>query len=79
MAFVALKGVSKKTWQLFKSESARHGLNMGDFFKKILEEHLQNSHASWDDILRGRALLSEAEAKELKKSAKKFRKGFSFR
>jgi len=82
MSFVALKNVKKETWLQFKSESARHGMSMSEFFETLVREHKGRggSHkAAWDKILKRKPLLTKREADELKEAIDEFRKGFAFR
>ena len=81
MVVVALKNVRKEVWQRFKSESARQGLKMGEFFERLVEKHAhaEIKSAVWEKIFRGKPLLSEAEARELRSAIGKFRRGFVFR
>ena len=81
MTTVALKGVRKEVWQEFKSDSAKHGMRMGNFFEKIVQEHHAQEgqiKKSWDHILRGKPTLTKKEAEELKSAFQEFRKGFTF-
>ena len=82
MPTVALKNVSKETWNAFKSDSARHGVTMGAFFEKLVKEHAHQDlegRKAWDHILNRKPSLTAKEAEHLKKRMKEFRKGFEFR
>ncbi|MEK6960540.1 MAG: hypothetical protein AABX47_05170 [Nanoarchaeota archaeon] len=82
MTTFALKNVSEDAWLRFKSESARRGLKMGEFFERLLDEHSQSgrgSRAAWDRVLKGRPLLTDEDSKEMKKRMKDIRQEFEFR
>ena len=82
MTLVALKNVRKEVWHHFKSESALHGMKMSEFFEKLLEEHsrLEKQGAqAWRQILSGKRLLTEKEARILQSEMHNFRKEFDFR
>ncbi len=77
-----IKDVDETSWRKFKVEAVRHGLKMGEFLGRLLEEHEyleKSAQKSWEMILKGRSLLTEKDAGELRKKIKEFRKGFEFR
>ena len=61
-------------------EAAKHEMQLGMFFSRLIREHSKNeSKNSWDSILRGEALLSRRQSEEVKRHAMDFRKGLDFR
>lgn len=78
---VSIKNVDLIKWRDFKTESARHGLPMGDFFGRLLEEHKRHEakKVGWDAIIGSPAFLSNSEAEKIKVVTTQFRKAFSFR
>ncbi|MBI4450692.1 hypothetical protein HY642_01840 [Candidatus Woesearchaeota archaeon] len=82
MPLVALKNVRKDAWLRFKSESARHGMNMSSFFEHLLREHTQDERrakAAWNKILYAPPRISIKDATDLRRSSRDFRRGFEFR
>ncbi len=39
-AVATIKGVDDDTWRMFKSEAARHGVTMGEFFNRVITMHV---------------------------------------
>ena len=77
---VCIKNINDEDWLAFKSESARHGMKMGEFFSKIVDEHKEMcSKFNTKEFLFGKKTLSEEDAKNIRKAMKEFRKGFEFR
>ncbi len=79
---VVIKKVPERSWRLFKAESARHGKRLGDFFARLVEEHLRHEGAaekSWETILKRKSFLSDKDAEEMMKTVKEFRRGFRMR
>ncbi|MBI4449225.1 hypothetical protein HY641_04325 [Candidatus Woesearchaeota archaeon] len=35
-----IKGIDEETWKTFKTEAAKHGATMGDFFGMLLQKHM---------------------------------------
>jgi hypothetical protein len=78
---VCIKNIEEEDWRIFKSESIRHGLKVGDFFGKIIEEHESAcSGSNWDNVLKGektcKGLLTRNDFKKLRSE---FRKNFGMR
>ena len=78
---VCIKSIDETDWRMFKSESVKHGLKMGDFFNKIVKEHcLKCSDTNWDNILHGKKTMKGILTKEdFKKIRTEFRKDFKMR
>jgi hypothetical protein len=79
---IAIKNVKRETWQLFKSESARHNLKMGEFLERLLREHIRGERIArmrWNRIFTHKPLLTARQAKAVEAEAREFRKGFAFR
>lgn len=76
----SIKKVDGETWRLFKVEAAKHGMQLGEFFSRIVNDHKDHEiESNWDAILTGKSILSKKQAEGIKKQAKQFRKGFDFR
>jgi len=78
---VCIKNVNDDDWRMFKVESAKHGMKMGDFFNKIVIEHKENcSKSNWNKVLYGKNKLKGLLVREdLKKTREEFRKNFKLR
>ncbi|MDO8741284.1 MAG: hypothetical protein Q7J54_06970 [Candidatus Woesearchaeota archaeon] len=77
---VCIKNINDEDWLAFKSESAKHGMKMGEFFSKMVDEHKDMCNKSnWKNLLHGEKTLSDDDVKNIKKAMKGFRKGFDFR
>ena len=76
---VVIKNVSDGTWRKFKSEAARNGYKLGEFFSIMVEEHLKknkDSESLWESLLNDKPFLTDEEAKIMHKASKDFRKSF---
>jgi len=78
---VCIKNIDEENWRLFKEESAKHGLKLGDLFDNIITEHAHKcTGTNWDKILYGKkplkGLLTREEGTKIRSE---FRKGFSLR
>lgn len=78
---VCIKNINKDDWRDFRSESIKHGLRLGDFFKEIVEEHLDKcKESNWEKILYGekkcKGILSQSDLHEIKSE---FREKFRLR
>ncbi|MBI2146454.1 hypothetical protein HYU22_03875 [Candidatus Woesearchaeota archaeon] len=78
---VCIKNIPEEDWRIFKAESIKHGLKMGEFFNKVVLEHEASCHAgNWERILRGektcKGILSKEEGRNIRSE---FRKDFSLR
>lgn len=78
---VCIKNIPLEEWRLFKSESVKHGLKIGDFFTKLVKEHeLKCNESNWDAVLHGektcKGMLTRADFVKIRAD---FRKNFSMR
>ncbi len=78
---VCIKNINEEEWCVFKSESIRHGVKMGDFFAKVIKEHHSACQGSnWEKVLYGekklKGILTQVDSKVLREE---FRKGFKMR
>lgn len=78
---VCIKNIDEENWRLFKEESAKHTLKLGDLFNNILQEHTHKcTGANWDKVLYGKktlkGLLTREEGAKIRSE---FRKGFLLR
>lgn len=75
---VCIKNINEEDWRTFKSESIRHGLKIGDFFNKLVEEHEAKCKTNWNDVLFGeKACKGILTREEMKKIGSEFRKDFT--
>lgn len=75
-----IKNIEEDSWRLFKSEAAKHDMQLGDFFSKVVEDHTTRERGNnWDIILNKKRTLTKNQVKGLKKYTKEFRRGFKFR
>ena len=74
-----IKDIDNETWNKFKEFASKQDLNLGEFFKTMVNEHERNSQSFWDAILKGKKIITEAEAKELKVATQRIRKEYGFR
>ncbi len=78
---VCIKNINEEEWRVFKSESIRHGVKIGDFFAKVIKEHHSKCQGSnWEKVLYGekklKRLLTQVDSTALREG---FRKGFQMR
>ncbi len=78
---VCIKNIDEENWRLFKEESAKHALKLGDLFNCLLREHTNKCKGTnWDRVLYGekklKGLLTREEGDKIRSE---FRKGFSLR
>lgn len=77
---VCIKNINDDDWWAFKSESAKHGMKMGEFFSKIVDEHQEMcSKFTMKDLLAGKKTLTNEDAGNIRKAMKELRKDFKFR
>lgn len=78
---VCIKNIADDDWITFKTESAKHGVRMGDFFSRLVEEHEEKcTESNWDKVLFGEKICKGmVTSEEGKKVRELFRKGFSMR
>ena len=78
---ISIKNVREEDWRTLKSEAAKHDLKIAEFLNKVLEEHKKREvkRGNWDEIMYGKRVLTENDAKKLKEAMKDFRKEFEFR
>ncbi|MDO8642016.1 MAG: hypothetical protein Q7R76_00290 [Candidatus Woesearchaeota archaeon] len=71
-----IKNINDEEWREFKSESARHGMKMGDFFTKLVADHRQQcTKGNAKEILFGekplKDLLKDVDYKKIRGHFKK--------
>ena len=71
-----IKGIGEEHWRIFKSESAKHGLKMGEFFNSIVNEHRERcSSSNREEILFGekplKGILTREEGRKIRKEFEK--------
>jgi len=76
-----IKNIEDENWAIFKTESVKHGLRMGDLFGRLIEEHEEKcSESNWNKVLFGekicKGLVTPEDAKRIRKL---FCEGFSMR
>ena len=74
-----IKDIDEKTWSEFKSLAAINNMKLRTFFKTLVREHEVNNNHFWKTILKGKKIISDADAKELENLTKKTRKEYGFR
>lgn len=74
-----IKGISKEKWILLKSIAAKNNESMGRTFEIIIEDYAKKEDSAWDRILRGKKILSDKEAEEMREITTKLRKERGFR
>ena len=45
-----IKDIDNETWNKFKEFASKQDLNLGEFFKTMVNEHERNSRSFWDAI-----------------------------
>jgi SET domain-containing protein len=78
---VSIKDINEHEWRTFKAESIKHGLKVGEFFNKIVQEHDEKcNEGNWDKVLFGektiKGILTQKDVKEIRAAS---RKSFSMR
>ena len=78
---VCIKGIDEHKWKKFKAQSAREGVNMGEFFSKLVEEYEKNKPKSnWHTILTGsKPLKGIINKEEFETIRMNFRQNFKMR
>ncbi len=75
-----IKNIDEEAWRYFKIEATRHDMALGEFFGRLLKDHLEKEEKSnWDEILGRKPILTADEARAIKNAASDFRKRFKFR
>ncbi|MEK6960850.1 MAG: hypothetical protein AABX47_06760 [Nanoarchaeota archaeon] len=74
-----IKGVDDETWSSFKTIAAKNRVNMGALFKEMVSGYKSGSKDVWSELLSGKKLISNKEADEMDKVARRLRKEHGFR
>ncbi len=75
-----IKNIDAESWRLFKVEAAKHDMQLGEFFSKIVQDHaVREGQNNWDFVLNRKRSLTKRQVEELRKNSREFRKGFNFR
>ena len=74
-----IKNVDDTTWFEFKNLASENNVNLGVFFKTLIDDYEKNAKSFWKDILEGERILSDKEAEEFEKTVKQHRKEYGFR
>lgn len=78
---ISIKNVREDDWRILKSEAAKHNLKIAEFLNRVLMEHKkkEENKGNWDEIMYGKRVLTERDAKKIKEAMQDFRKEFEFR
>jgi len=79
MALKTIKGIEEESWMEFKSIAAKDGIKMGKLFEQMLEEYKKRSEEAWNKILHSGGILTDKEAEDMKRIARKTREEYGFR
>jgi len=79
MSTKTIKDVDEKTWRKLKMLSAEENVKMGKLIGIIADTYVKSRTDIWSEILSGKKILSDSEAKEIEKVVKKLRKERGFR
>jgi len=74
-----VKGISRESWKEFRSEAAKHGYKVGEFFSYLVEEHtkMEEKSRNWDSLFK-RKPLNEKDAMKMREAVKLFEKEHAF-
>lgn len=78
MEIKTIKDVDEETWREFKIMAARADVKMSILFKMMLKE-FEKSRKFWDEILTGKKVLSDIDAKKFEAVITGLRKERGFR
>jgi len=78
---VCMKDIDESDWRFFKSESAKHGVKVGEFFNALIGEHKERcKNSNWKSILFGKKTLKGiVEREDFKPIRNEFRERFMMR
>lgn len=74
-----IRNIKEEDWKDFKSEAAKKGMPLGDFFSELLREHKKASKDPWNKILKGKRTLNKKTLDKIKAVHEEFRRDFRFR
>lgn len=74
-----IKGVDDETWSSFKTIAAKNRVNMGTLFKEMVSGYKSGSKDVWSELLSGKRLISDKEAKRMEAVVRRLRKEHGFR
>ena len=78
---VCIKNIGEQEWSMFRAETIKHKLKTGEFFNKVIQEHLAHcSNNNWDKILHGEKRIKNLVSKDdLPKIRAEFRERLKMR
>jgi len=79
---VVIKNIPEDKWRSFKSEAARRGEKLGEFFAHLVDDYMKkerNADEAWNAVFKKKAFLSEEEAVKMKEISREFRRNFRMR
>jgi hypothetical protein len=74
MEIKTIKGVSEEKWIKLKVLSAKNKISMGKLVEEMIDSYERRKDNVWDEILYGDKILSDKEAREIKKVTRKLRR-----
>ena len=78
---ISIKNVREHDWRLLKSEAAKHNLKIAEFLNELLAKHKESDEAkgNWHEIIYGKRVMTDRDAKKIREVMAEFRKEFDFR
>ena len=75
---VCIKNINEEDWRMFKAESAKNGVRMGELFSKIVRrfEEVESTGNIGETLLGKKTLKGLLSREEFKKNREEFRKDF---
>ncbi len=73
MAVKTVRNIKEETWQEIKTEAAKRGMNMNEYFDHMLESSKKYEELIWDHILNHPKNISDKEAANMKRYVKQLR------
>lgn len=74
MNIKTIKGIDEEAWTKFKMLSVKRHVTMGRLLVNMIKTYEKNAEDTWNEILNGKRILSDKEAKEMHNITKKLRK-----
>ncbi len=74
-----IKNVDKETWNKLKTIADTNKISMGKLLEKMINEYKNTSKEFWSEVLSEKKIISDEEARALRKQVLLVRKEYGFR
>ncbi len=79
MKIKTIKDVDEETWKIFKEMANKRRLKMGGLLREMVKEYRVKPSDTWNKVLNAKPILTNSEARDIKKIISKVRHEHGFR